>query len=254
MPALRGVVRGMKLCLAGLNSIRSGTYELLKDIPFILESFYYIQDYQLPLIKTAELFLLDSGAFTFMSNCKKAVDWDDYLNRYIDFINKNDVKYFFELDIDDVVGYERVKELRRKLEAGTGRKCIPVWHKSRGIDEYKKHVAEYDYIAIGGLASIDIKPSEYPQLKALAQYAKKHNTKLHCLGFTPRDVHTFGFYSTDSTTWNGISRFGSIFKFSDGKITRYHTKNKKVNKEKYIEGEVHNIKEWMKYQEWLRRF
>ena len=29
----------------------------------------------------------------------------EYLQRYIDFINKYDVKYFFELDIDAVVGY-----------------------------------------------------------------------------------------------------------------------------------------------------
>ena len=94
----------MKLCLAGLNSIREGTYAILKDIPFVLESFYYIRDYQIPLIHSAELFLLDSGAFTFMSNNKKGVDWNEYVDRYIEFINKHDVKYFFELDIDSVVG------------------------------------------------------------------------------------------------------------------------------------------------------
>lgn len=244
----------MKLCLAGLNSIRSGTYEVLKDIPFVLESFYYIRDYQIPLIKSAELFLLDSGAFTFMSNSKKAVDWDEYLQRYIDFINKYDVKYFFELDIDAVVGYERVKELRRKLEAGTGKKCIPVWHKSRGIEEYKKHCEEYDYIAIGGLASINIGTSEYPFLKKLAAYARAKKVKLHCLGFTVAEIEKFGFYSADSTTWNMISRFGKIYKFTGDRITVVTPKGKKIDKSKYIEGEVYNIKEWIKYQNYLRRF
>ena len=190
----------MKFCLAGLNSIREGTYAILKDIPFVLESFYYIRDYQIPLIKSAELFLLDSGAFTFMSNSKKAVDWDEYLQRYIDFINKYDVKYFFELDIDAVVGYERVKELRRKLEAGTGKKCIPVWHKSRGIEEYKKHCEEYDYIAIGGLVTKEITREEYPLMKKLVMYARKNGTRVHGLGFSEKDIHSYGFYSCDSTT------------------------------------------------------
>lgn len=244
----------MKLCLAGLNSIRQGTYAILKDIPFVLESFYYIRDYQIPLIKSAELFLLDSGAFTFMSNSKKAVEWDEYLDKYIDFINKYDVQYFFELDIDDVVGYERVKELRRRLETGTGKKCIPVWHKTRGIEEYKKHCEEYDYIAIGGLANITITSKEYPLLKQLAQYARAKNVKVHCLGFTVAKIEDFGFYSCDSTTWNMISRFGKIYKFTGDRIVVVTPKGKKINKAKYIEGEVYNIKEWIKYQNYLRKF
>lgn len=244
----------MKLCLAGLNSIRQGTYGILKDIPFILESFYYIRDYQIPLIHSAELFLLDSGAFTFMSNSKKAVDWNEYLERYIAFINKNDVKHFFELDIDAVVGYERVKELRRKLEAGTGKKCIPVWHKSRGIEEFKKHCAEYDYIAIGGLATKEITREEYPLMKKLCAYAKQNGTRVHGLGFTEKDIGTYGFYSCDSTTWNMISRFGKIYKFTGDRIVVATPKGKKIDKSKYIEGEVFNIKEWIKYQNYLRRF
>ena len=244
----------MKLCLAGLNSIRSGTYEILKDIPFVLESFYYIRDYQIPLIHSAELFLLDSGAFTFMSNSKKAVDWDEYLQRYIDFINKYDVDYFFELDIDAVVGYERVKELRRKLEAGTGKKCIPVWHKSRGIEEYKKHCEEYDYIAIGGLVTKEITREQYPLMKKLVMYARQKGTRVHGLGFTEKDIHSYGFYSCDSTTWNMVSRFGKIYKFTGDRIIVVTPKSKKIDKSKYIEGEVFNIKEWIKYQNYLRRY
>lgn len=244
----------MKLCLAGLNSIRQGTYAILKDIPFVLESFYYIRDYQIPLIKSAELFLLDSGAFTFMSNSKKAVEWDEYLNKYIDFINKHDVQYFFELDIDDVVGYERVKELRRKLEAGTGKKCIPVWHKSRGIEEFKNLCEHYDYIGIGGFAIKTITRNEYPLIKKMCAYAKQKNTKIHGLGFTEKNIYEYGFYSCDSTTWNMISRFGKIYKFTGDRIVVVTPKGKKIDKTKYTEGEVHNIREWIKYQNYLRRF
>lgn len=244
----------MKLCLAGLNSIRQGTYAILKDIPFVLESFYYIRDYQIPLIKSAELFLLDSGAFTFMSNSKKSVDWNEYVDRYIKFINDNDVKYFFELDIDAVVGYEKVKELRQRLERGTGKPCIPVWHKSRGIEEFKKLVADYDYIAIGGIVTKEITREEYPKMKKLVAYANQNKTKVHGLGFTEMNIHEYGFYSCDSTTWNMISRFGKIYKFTGDRITVKTPKGKKIDKSKYIEGEVFNIREWIKYQNYLRKF
>lgn len=244
----------MKLCLAGLNSIRRLTYPVLKDIPFVLESFYYIQDYEIPLIKNAELFLLDSGAFTFMNaRQNKAIDWNEYLDRYIEFINKHDVDYFFELDIDSVVGYEQVLKLRKRLEKETNKQCIPVWHKSRGIDEFKKLCEEYKYIAIGGIVTGEIERSEYPIMKKLVAYANSKGVKVHGLGFTERHIENYGFYSVDSTTWNMVSRFGKIYKFTGNKIIVATPKNKMIDKSKYEEGEVHNIREWIKYQKYLKR-
>ena len=61
------------------------------------------------------MFLLDSGAFTFMSGTNSP-DFDQYIIKYIDFINRHDIKYFFELDIDSIVGYEKVKEYTRRLD------------------------------------------------------------------------------------------------------------------------------------------
>ena len=147
----------MKICLAGTYAATKNTRRYLDITRFILESFYYIQDWQLEYLKKKELFLLDSGAFTFMSNNKGEVNWKEYIDRYADFIIKNDVKYFFELDIDVLVGYDKVKELTKYLENKTGRKCIPVWHKSRGIEEWKRLVKEYDYVAIGGIVVKEIK-------------------------------------------------------------------------------------------------
>ena len=65
------------------------------------------------------MFLLDSGAFTFMNN-SKSVDFDLYLDKYIDFIIEKNIKYFFELDIDSIVGYKKVLQLRERLE----RRCV----------------------------------------------------------------------------------------------------------------------------------
>ena len=52
---------------------------------------------------------------------------------------------------------KKLKKIRTKLEKGTNKKCIPVWHLSRGFDEFIKHTQEYDYIAIGGIVTKEIK-------------------------------------------------------------------------------------------------
>ena len=41
------------------------------------------------------------------------------------------------MDVDNIIGYEKVLELRKILLEATD-KIIPVWHKNRGIDEFKK--------------------------------------------------------------------------------------------------------------------
>ena len=73
--------------------------------PYILESFYYIDADTERLLPYFGDFMLDSGAFIFMMDSKTAVNWDEYLERYADFINRNRIDKFFELDIDVVVGW-----------------------------------------------------------------------------------------------------------------------------------------------------
>ena len=81
---------------------------------YYLESYFYLKKpIQLQLMQEVNMFLLDSGAFTFMNAKKeKAVNIDEYLDNYIAFINKYDVKYFFELDTDSVHGLDKVLEMR----------------------------------------------------------------------------------------------------------------------------------------------
>ena len=125
--------------------------------PYILESFFYADEDTERLIPLFGDFMLDSGAFTFMQNAKVRVQWEEYVERYADFVRRNDITKFFELDIDSVTGYEKVKEFRKRLETLAGRQCIPVWHKDRGIDEFKRMCDEYSYVAIGGIVSKDIR-------------------------------------------------------------------------------------------------
>ena len=179
----------MEVFLAGGHI--SGKYQQLKEYqeidkykPYILESFYYCDEDTERLLPYFGDFLLDSGAFTFMQGNGESTNWDEYIERYANFINRNHVEKFFELDIDSVVGYDKVKEFRKKLEQLTGRQSIPVWHLSRGFDEYKRMCDEYKYVAIGGIVSGEIKSTKYSAFPALISEAHRRGAKIHGLGFT----------------------------------------------------------------------
>ena len=156
----------MRLCLAGTFPAEKIVKEYHPE--YVLESFFYIRPWQIEEIPKWKMFLLDSGAFTFMHGIEassKPVDWDGYLSRYIDFINRNNVQHFFELDVDSIVGYDAVKRMRARLEAETGKQSIPVWHRSRGLDEFKRLCRDYHYIGIGGIALTHIQPREYGNIR-----------------------------------------------------------------------------------------
>ena len=90
----------------------------LSDLRFVLESHYYMEPWQAEQLESVEHFMLDSGAFTFL-NSKRKVDIDEYVEGYTKFINQYDIQYFFEMDIDPIVGYDEVKRIRRKIERKT---------------------------------------------------------------------------------------------------------------------------------------
>lgn len=241
----------MKVFLAGTSLGKC----VLKEhkIDYILESFYSIKEWQIPYIKECKIFLLDSGAFTFLNSNKGKVDFNQYLKDYISFINKYDIKYFFELDIDSIVGYEKVKEMRKVLEEGTGKKCIPVWHKSRGLEEWHKLTKEYDYVAIGGNVIKEIKRKEYKYLIPMLNIAKENGCKVHGLGFTNmKALRKYHFYSVDSTSWISGEKFGTLYTFQDGTLKTISYKDRRIRD--YMKSRHHNIEEWIKFQKYADKF
>lgn len=69
----------MKLFLASTSSRRFLANEI-KESLFILESYFYFKDWQVPLIYSCKDFLLDSGAFTFLNSKRlKNPDFNIYL-------------------------------------------------------------------------------------------------------------------------------------------------------------------------------
>ncbi len=232
-----------------LNEFEGEIPDLI-DIP-ILESFYYADEWTEWAIPKLSKFLLDSGAFTFFSSGKH-VDWDDYLCRYADFINKNNVKLFFELDIDPLVGYENVLKIRKKLESKTGKKSIPVWHKSRGRDEFLKMCDEYEYVALGGIVSKEITREEYKYFPWFINEAHKRGAKIHGLGFTSMTgLPKYHFDSVDSSSWTTGNRFGRVHKF-DGKTVKTYDRPEGCRFKSPREVAINNFNEWVKFSKYAR--
>ena len=75
----------------------------------ILESFFYIKDNQWisQIIPFLDDFLLDSGAYSFMQGMG-VESFDQYVEDYIAFINRNNVKKFVELDCDAVIPLSKI--------------------------------------------------------------------------------------------------------------------------------------------------
>lgn len=216
-----------------------------------LMSFFYIRNKTelANFIKeNSEEILIDSGAHSFQKG--KKVDWEKYTYEYADFIRKfddNKVIGYFEMDVDNIIGYEKVLELRKILER-VSNKIIPVWHKNRGIEEFKKMCHDYSgkIIAITGFKNEDIKDEQYLMF---LKYAKKHNCKVHCLGMTRKKIlNAVPFDYVDSSSWKQQAIYGRI---GDKKVSKKFSKEKRevVMLQCYLKGmemQDHYEKYWNK--------
>jgi hypothetical protein len=220
----------------------------------ILQSFYYCNDFtESMILPQCKSFMLDSGAFTFFSSGGN-VNWNEYIKRYAQFIKRNNIDLYFELDIDKLIGYERVLYYRSKLEDLTGKPCIPVWHKSRGQEEFIKMCETYNYVAIGGIVSKEITQKEYKYFPYFIKTAHEHGAKIHGLGFTNlKGLTKYHFDSVDSTAWVSGNRFGSIYKFNGKTMQKFDKKQgQRLSNAKAVA--LHNFQEWVKFQKYAEKY
>lgn len=215
----------------------------------ILVSYFYRNEIHYEYLPRIRNLLLDSGAFSYMTGVGgKSANFDEYLEGYISFINEHGIEMFFELDVDSIVGYEKVLEMRRRLEEGTGKKCIPVWHASRGKDEFLRMVDEYDYVAFGGLLTDGIPDKMI--VKAAPWFIEKaheNGAKIHGLGFNRTTLlDKIKFDSVDSSSALLGNRFGTIYKFKKNGIMSSAKKSDGMRIKDHRKLMLHNLKEYQK--------
>jgi len=203
----------VKIFLATMENLNG--FDLMPDnyLKYALVSFFNMNEKHLEkILSKVQYLLVDSGAHSFQHGAK--VDFDEFTNKYVDFIKRytNHPKMvgFFEMDVDNVIGYEKVKELRKKLES-VSNKTIPVWHNNRGIDDFYAMCKEYKgrRVAITGFKNNDIYDEQY---NLFINAAHSEGCNVHILGMTRipliKELNLARNDSVDSSSWRQMGVYG----------------------------------------------
>lgn len=246
----------MELYLSG--SITSDEWQQLKkyDCLFLLQTFYEMKTWKEHKIQKAlhstRYFMLDSGAFTFMNSGKKVV-WKQYINEYIEFINKWDIDRFIELDLYGVLGVENTERIRKYIEKKTGKKPIPVYHGTLPVSYFRELCKRYPYVAISATGTIE--SSKWTRnkkaLKQMIKIGHSYGTKLHGLGYTRlENINNpeVQFDSVDSTAWLSGARFATWYYIKHGKVHSKSMNNKGITSKQFNDN---NLKVWIDKQKEL---
>lgn len=205
----------MKVFLSALHAPEVAKMKQLQiEMLWNLLSYYQIQKEGeklfMDVLSMSREMMIDSGAHSFQKG--KKVDWDSYTSQYIEFIKRVDcpkILGYFEMDVDNIIGYEKVLQLRRRLLDATD-KVIPVWHKNRGVEDFKQMCRDFSgrIVAISGFRGQDIRDN---QLAMFVNYAHKCGCKIHGLGLTRKEVlNTIGFDFVDSASWILSTTYGQL--------------------------------------------
>lgn len=216
-----------------------------------MKSFFYVSSKgNQECVPDFKSYMIDSGSFSFVYGSKAKVNMSEYFDRYKSYIKENDVDLFFELDIDDLVGYDKVLSYRRELENYTGKQCIPVWHISRGKEEWLRMCDEYAYVAIGGMAGKSGVGRLDKYIPWFTKTAHERGAKVHGLGCTKLGkLDEYGFDSVDSAAWLYGNIGAYIYYFNGSKMQKMPVpKGKRMNSRKVARN---NFMAWVKFAEYM---
>lgn len=216
----------------------------------ILDTFFYHRNDDLWYINKVKNFLLDSGAFTFMMKGSEQ-DLDSYVDSYIEYIKRNNVRHYIELDVDIIKGLKWVEKTRAKIERETGMQSIPVWHIQRGKDYYLGLVKDYKRVCFGGLMSDGVATAQLEKyFPWFIEKAHENDCKIHGLGYMKtQNFSKYKFDSVDSTTWLVGSRAGYVEQW-DYKTERFKKFKMPNSRLKTHAGLEFNFCEWVKFQQY----
>lgn len=229
-----------------------GDYATLRDfgIKDTLVSYFYLRKslkYYPEQLKRQHdeggIFMTDSGAFSFMGKTydpkmSKEEYWLPYIEEYVAWLHDNK-KYIFvaaNLDLDMIVGRDIVDKWNDKyfapLEKDTN--VVYVVHQDPngdklGLHRLKEYCRAYSYVGCN--------QSMKDNASDIYRVAASYGTKIHGFAWTEFNLlQKYPFFSVDSVTWLGGTRFGTTYNY-DGKnfstIDYKHKYRRKANYGKY---------------------
>ena len=210
-------------------------YESYLDILYdlgirnFLMSYEYLKGkgvHQLKKYPDMHLFI-DSGAYTYNQDPKYAEytieQWEKQIEEYLAWAekHKNQIFAIADLDIQYLVGYEKVVEWRKKyfepFMLRTGLPVCFIYHEE-GLDVWEYMCERYPYVGIS--LNIDREVDE-TELRNKFKIAEKHNALVQGMASTRTGMLTqYPFYTVDSTTWNVGLKYGEISVWTGNKMSR----------------------------------
>ena len=210
-------------------------YESYLDILYdlgirnFLMSYEYLKGkgiHQLKKYPDMHLFI-DSGAYTYNQDPKYAEytieQWEKQIEEYLAWAekHKNQIFAIADLDIQYLVGYEKVVEWRKKyfepFMLRTGLPVCFIYHEE-GLDIWEYMCKRYPYVGIS--LNIDREVDE-TELRNKFKIAEKHNALVQGMASTRTGMLTqYPFYTVDSTTWTVGLKYGEISVWTGNKMSR----------------------------------
>lgn len=220
----------MRVYLAGAESAGRPEILISQKVKFVLLSYYYMRDkgdkgqeILLQYKKAGCITLIDSGAHTFFSELgmghgvavekttKTQETYDEYFEKYFNWLlarrAEGTVDHFVELDIQEIIGQERVRAWRKRMRDNNLDPIVVLHPKaSTNVDkEWDELTSEFSYCGIEG----SLPTGRYISWLTVSE---KKKVRVHGFAMTKVDeMRRCKFYSVDSTSWISGSRFGGSY-------------------------------------------
>jgi|10_taG_2_1085330.scaffolds.fasta_scaffold00180_3 hypothetical protein len=157
---------------------------------------------------------LDSGAFSAFTQGAEIP-----IEQYAEFVNAHRERFCVVSNLDAIGDHEQTMKNQEELEK-LGVEAMPVFHTGEPWAVLDHYVANYEYIALGGMVPYIRDHSTsglMPWIVGCFKRAKSH-TRFHGFGVTAWPIISqFPWKSVDSTTWRRSSRFGMVDVFIPSK-------------------------------------
>lgn len=255
-----------KACLFfSASSYEHAIHLLEADIFDILMSYHYIKKKQKLVVSELLLevaagdgyFMTDSGAFTIISKYFPRLTatkskyhfrknpppdfifteeyWIPYIEKYVQFLTDYSSYIYVaaNMDLDNIVGRDVVNKWNEKYFAPLQKKMNVVFiaHKDQtglhgdktGRKRFLEYCGLYDYVGVNNAWQNDI--------PYVFKTARHYGNRVHGFALTSFSaLREFPFFSVDSTTWLGGSRYGSSYVYDGKNFKTIDYKNKSVRK------------------------
>lgn len=227
--------RNFSMLYSGVEDDKN--FNILYDLGIrnFLMSYHYVQTKNLDVNMYNDRgikFLIDSGAFTYMSNPKYTdytiEQWEAHIERYLQWArdHKSIIFAIASLDIELLVGGDKVQEWNEKyfepFMLETGIPVCFVWHHEATKLSWEQYCQRYPYVGVSwGTDSYQDGTGGLKTGQRMLKVAEKYGAVVHGMAMTRTSLLTkLPFYTVDSTTWMVGVQYGEVNWWRGTKMSR----------------------------------